>query len=38
MHNKEKIKSKIIELLDKLSYTELKAIYQAMCKFKRVTA
>lgn len=38
MCNREIIKEKIIKLLDKLNYTELRAIYQAMCKFKKIAA
>ncbi len=32
MHNKEKIIEQITELLDKLKYTEVLAIYKAICK------
>lgn len=35
MHNKKKIIKKIAELLDKLNYVELSAIYEAICKFQK---
>ena len=38
MHTKEKIIEKITELLDKLKYTEVLAIYKAICKLVGIKA